>query len=416
MNTPNAIKNGDIDTIRERIQTREIHNGCKYNGLSALHLAIMYDQIEIAEILIQAGANINLPTNISSIYNIKSLYTPIHVAIQFNNFKAFVLLMQSGAILTNYDHHTETPLILAVRNNASKISSILVQKGAYNLANDKEMKTLLSLAIEYNNYKVIKALVYSGANTSYILEGGKSLLILAVERGNADVVELLINTKIDVDFHYDAIDGYRKNALYEAISHGYTEIVKKLIDADANVNLCVRSASTLKVGKNVITTGEKITLLSLAISQKLPVITKMLIEAGADFNNKFYDKDSLLDLAISSGDGDVIKIMLEHGVKKDTLDFVLKNRGTDWSEYIANLIEEITSIRLSNNDSILSKFTSYLASDKNNPLFSLPKEIVQEIVGYAVDNEITLNSQWCDNYIKYHPLIEVAPISITGEI
>lgn len=63
MNTHLAIKTGDTDLVKERIETRQIHVSYEFGGLSALHLAVMYSQTTIVSLLLQAGADVNCKTD-----------------------------------------------------------------------------------------------------------------------------------------------------------------------------------------------------------------------------------------------------------------------------------------------------------------------------------------------------------------
>lgn len=81
----------------------EVRNG---SGLTPLHMAIIYNQFELAKLLIESGANLH---DMDYIYN----WTPLHHAADKRNYDIIKLLLDAGASKDDKDKLGRTPWSLA---------------------------------------------------------------------------------------------------------------------------------------------------------------------------------------------------------------------------------------------------------------------------------------------------------------
>ena len=79
-----------------------------------------HEQYEIMSLLIEAGANINLEN--------REGQTALHQAVINNNIKAVEILLKAGAKLNTVDNSQETPLESAKKNNNIEILELLTIK------------------------------------------------------------------------------------------------------------------------------------------------------------------------------------------------------------------------------------------------------------------------------------------------
>lgn len=143
--------NGIVQII---INTGTIHNIDATNdvGCTALHASAQCGCIDIAKILIDHGADINIRTSAGA--------SPLLLAAQ-NGYEDIVsLLISKHAIIDNTDIHGNTPLFFASKNNHLEIVKMLVKCGSNIMSeNIQKTSTPLSIAIRMENLEVIDFLV-----------------------------------------------------------------------------------------------------------------------------------------------------------------------------------------------------------------------------------------------------------------
>ncbi|XP_051171211.1 ankyrin repeat domain-containing protein 27-like [Leptopilina boulardi] len=99
-------------------------NTCNSQGQTALHIACDNGHVEIVQLLLDAGANVNVINKIQG-------QTPLHLACLNNHTKVIKLLLNCGNCNINAkDNFGDTPLHLMIRNENSKIAELLLRHGA----------------------------------------------------------------------------------------------------------------------------------------------------------------------------------------------------------------------------------------------------------------------------------------------
>lgn len=180
-----AIKGGQIQEVRTLISEGvDIHQPSS-SGVSPLHMAVINNQDEIAELLVKSGANVNVPDastgasplHLSALYgrtqianflirnganvnaNMKFNISPLLVAAQFNHPELIELLLQNKANLQHADQEGFTALHFAAQNGDDITAKILLQHGANPQARDKTRNaTPLMVATEQNHTNVMQLL------------------------------------------------------------------------------------------------------------------------------------------------------------------------------------------------------------------------------------------------------------------
>lgn len=122
-----------------------------------LHVAILANQVEVAEALLQHGANPNHADQYGQ--------HPILLAAEKKEGNAFVvLLIENGAIVNVADNHGASPLMYAARGNQEKSVLTLLEAGADVNHRDDEGDTVLMYAITSGNEDMISSLLTAGAD------------------------------------------------------------------------------------------------------------------------------------------------------------------------------------------------------------------------------------------------------------
>lgn len=127
------------------------------DGFTAAGLASYFGQVNVLKLLIEKGANINLPAN-----NQMSVY-PIHSAVAAQNLEATKLLVSSGAMVNVTQANGITPLHSAAHNGNLDICRVLVEAGVDINALDNNGSTPLHMALAEGNESVANYLQRNGA-------------------------------------------------------------------------------------------------------------------------------------------------------------------------------------------------------------------------------------------------------------
>src|SRR5262245_53024677 len=85
-----AAMQGDIRTVRELLKQRVDVNTAQGDGMTALHWATFRDNLEMARLLVQAGASVKSATRIGAI-------TPLFMACNNGSVEMIQLLLGAGA-------------------------------------------------------------------------------------------------------------------------------------------------------------------------------------------------------------------------------------------------------------------------------------------------------------------------------
>lgn len=98
-----AITNGNLDVIKQHIAAgSNLNEKDPFGGSSPLTSAALFGELEIAKVLIEAGADINFKNNEGS--------TPLHIAAFFCNTEIVKLLLDNGADKTITNNFGATAL------------------------------------------------------------------------------------------------------------------------------------------------------------------------------------------------------------------------------------------------------------------------------------------------------------------
>lgn len=145
---------------RERRQRVLAINACNDLGETALHVASAIGRVEMVQLLLDAGANVNAMTKSEG-------RTPLHLACRNNRIDAAKLLLNCGTCdIDAKDHNNDTSLHLATAAGNVKLVGLLVRYGAninvYNAQNKSPLRQAeelkLSVAFTIAGMKILKIL------------------------------------------------------------------------------------------------------------------------------------------------------------------------------------------------------------------------------------------------------------------
>jgi ankyrin repeat protein len=234
-----AAQRGDRATIRAALARKADVNVAQTDGSTALHWAVERDDLEMAELLIRAGARVAART-------------------------------REGV----------TPLQLAATNGSAPMIDRLLKAGAdANAALTAGGDTAVMMAARTGKPDAIRALLEAGANVNAKENwGGTTALMWAVSEGHADAARLLLSAGADVNArsHYVAAANGRG-------FEGRTPV-----------------ASRTEPKVEEFASGW-LTPLMLASREGDVELARILVEAGADVNAVAGDGKTALALSIFNG-------------------------------------------------------------------------------------------------------------------
>ena len=123
--------------------------------------------------------------------------SPLHNAILRNRTEIAQLLLDAGADVNEPDRSKRTPLHLAVERNNPAIAEALLARKAKPNELDKDGWTPLHHAGAKDRLAVAKALLKGGANPMTLSARGGTPLHEAAASGGAEIIKLFLDAKVD---------------------------------------------------------------------------------------------------------------------------------------------------------------------------------------------------------------------------
>jgi uncharacterized protein len=361
-----AVMQGKKDLLRSLLQQKADVNVPQVDGTTALHWAVLADDLEAADLLLRAGAKISAVNREGS--------TPLQLAALNGSAGMIERLVKAGADpnapLSSYG---DTALMMASRTGKPDAVKVLLDNGA--MINARESwgdTTALMWAVAEGNRAVVRMLIDRGADvnarskfvpsaTGRGFEGATPVaarpnqsveenasglltpLMFAAREGDLESARMLVAAGADINVR----GGDGKDALGLAVFNGGYDVASFLIDNKANVNQADAQRFTplfWAVDRRNMETAPNFPWVVTA--DPLPLIKKLL-DAGADVNflvnntprARMRDGSPRIVFATAlmrasfSGDIELVKLLLSHGadpkiVSKDYETMLMAACGT----------------------------------------------------------------------------------------
>ncbi|CAN7999995.1 unnamed protein product [Ixodes pacificus] len=323
-------------------------------GLVPLHNACSYGHFEVTEMLIKHGANVN-GTDLWQ-------FSPLHEAASKSRLEVCSLLLSHGADAGLLNCHSKSPLAVAPTRELhdrllyeSRGHALLEAARLGDLARLKKAltpdlvgfkhpftgDTVLHLAVSCGSPKrkqVVELLLRRNVPVDEPNKLSLTPLHVAADKGHTDAVELLVKSGAKVNGGQAALDrcsgdacrllllacgsesgtagsqpaaperGSAEMQLLEAAKAGNLDLVRSLVEADADVVNC-RDVD-----------GRQSTPLHFAAGYNRVPVVEFLLQRGADVHAK--DKGGLVPLhnACSYGHYQVADLLVKHGASVNVSD------------------------------------------------------------------------------------------------
>lgn len=186
-----AVSSGNIEIIKELLNAGASINCKTDDGRTPFWIAVENDLQEIAEYLLDEGADPHQKGGYSY---------PIHEAVRNGNIDILKKLLDLGISIDCETEEGKTPLWIAVEREHQEIAQYLISKVA-NLHQRAGYHghTPLHEATYLGNIKTIEKLLAAGASIDFEIEKGKTALWIAVRIESQEIVDYLIQKGASTD-------------------------------------------------------------------------------------------------------------------------------------------------------------------------------------------------------------------------
>jgi ankyrin repeat protein len=245
-----AVKSRDVDAVQALLKQHADVNAPQGDGATALHWAVHFDDLRIADLLIRGGARVNAANDTG--------VTPLFLACMNRNAAMVERLLAANANPNAALLNGETVLMTCSRTGEiGAVKALLARRANVNVKEPAHDQTALMWAAAQKHPQVVQALVEHGADvrarsrtynqtvTSEVTQragreelnysvqrGGSTPLLFAARVGDAESARILLEAGADVN---DMLpDG--TSALVAAAHSGQQAVGILLLDKGADPN------------------------------------------------------------------------------------------------------------------------------------------------------------------------------------
>ena len=219
-----AVKAGDAGAVERLLADGVSVQTAEIDGTTALHWAVHHDRLQIAGLLLDAGAAVDATNR----YGV----TPLALASVNGSAPMIARLLEAGADPNLPNPEGETPLMTAARTgNAGVIETLLASGAEVDAVEAWRGQTALMWAAAQNQSTAVQALLGAGADPNARSGRGFTPVLFAAREGHVDVLEALVRAGADVD---DALPANGMSALVLAVYNAQYDFAKALLDLGAD--------------------------------------------------------------------------------------------------------------------------------------------------------------------------------------
>ena len=233
-----AVRQGSTTAVRAMLADHDV-NSREAGGTTALHWAARLDRLDLAELLVAAGADVTA----ANAFDV----TPLSLAAVNGSAEMLALLLEAGADPSVTMAGSEAVILTAARTGRVEAVRTLIAHGADVNVTQAAGQTALMWAAAEGHVETLRALIDAGALISARtvvpetplrtgLEGpaphGFTALLFAVRAGRIDAVRVLLDAGADVNDKLP--DGMSTVVL--AATNAHWELGVYLVDRGADPN------------------------------------------------------------------------------------------------------------------------------------------------------------------------------------
>lgn len=288
-----VVEAGDIENVRKLVErgvdVNTVYDGKDMPDATVLYLAVVNNNDEMARYLIEHGADV---------HQTYDGYSLLHFAVENNDEALAQLLLENDIGSDTKNDNGTAPIHIATQMGNVAMVELLLKHGAKVDVLTNEDASALHMAASVGNVKLMEVLLDHGADIDRQTYKGNTPLHYAFQHD--DAIQLLLSRNADVNLEND--DG--ETPLYQAVYTNNVSIATDLIARDADVNMRYYGNP----------------LLHIAVEYADEEMVKLLLLNKADVNALNPSGETALYTAVSLGQLDIVRLLLEHGAEVDLED------------------------------------------------------------------------------------------------
>lgn len=187
MDAFDSIYRNDIQSLREYLELGDV-NKINERGISLLHAAILFNNSEIFNLLLENYIDINIKDNNGQ--------TPAHYCVMNNRIGFLKMLIRHNANLTIKDYLDESPLYKACLLGKENMISLLLETLSFDIyeKNSKD-ETIFMALVRSRNLDLLNKINLDEEIVNMPNYQGETPLHIAAKAGDLSVVNYLISNK-----------------------------------------------------------------------------------------------------------------------------------------------------------------------------------------------------------------------------
>lgn len=240
-----AVVDNQTEIVEKLLESGANINETDEKGRTLLMLAALYNQKDTFNLLINKNSSIDLQDNegknalhhaVKPYYNTTKTIEELHTE-KTKNQEIIKKLVDLGLPINTKDNAGQTPLILACKHENKEAINILINNNEIEIdLQDNNGKTAIMYATIFQNFDIIKMLLNYNANINLLDKENDTPLMYAVMLKNLSILELLLKEKANPNIKNNK---GQFPLTYAAKEHHndidvYTKIIKVLLDYDSD--------------------------------------------------------------------------------------------------------------------------------------------------------------------------------------
>uniref|UniRef100_A0AAQ4Q9F5 Ankyrin 1, erythrocytic b n=1 Tax=Gasterosteus aculeatus aculeatus TaxID=481459 RepID=A0AAQ4Q9F5_GASAC len=283
---PQASRRGNVMMVRLLLDRGAQIDAVTKDELTPLHCAARNGHARIIEILLEHGAPIQAKT--------KNGLSPIHMSAQGDHMDCVRQLLQYNAEIDDITLDHLTPLHVAAHCGHHRMAKVLLDKGAKANARALKVETPLHMASRAGHCEVAQFLLQNTAQADARAKDDQTPLHCAARMGHKELVKMLLEHKASPDSATTA--GH--TPLHISAREGHIHTIRILLDAGA---------------QQTKMTKKGFTPLHVASKYGKVDVAELLLERGANPNAAGKNGLTPLHVAVHHNNLDVVRLLVSKG-------------------------------------------------------------------------------------------------------